>query len=139
MFTTVGAACLTTGVKPMEISAWEPGTRVSAQPGVLRQIARTTRARSMKPPSIPRPKDMRRQGTKCNRKEKDPCRFGRGLEKKPLGFNVLFFVCGHFCGFDAGAVSGAFGIDIAIDEFDDGHWGHVTIAEAGLENADVAA
>ena len=35
-------------------------------------------------------------------------------------------------------VGGAFGVAGAVDEFDDRHWRHVTIAEASLQNADIA-
>src|SRR6056297_773640 len=50
MFTTAGAACLTTGTNPMLISAWLSGTRISAASGVARQASRARKASRMIPP-----------------------------------------------------------------------------------------
>src|SRR5690606_1162765 len=42
------------------------------------------------------------------------------------------------CSFQTGAVSCAFGRGVTVNEFDDRHRSHVAIAEAGLQDADIA-
>jgi hypothetical protein len=42
-------------------------------------------------------------------------------------------------GLEPGAVAGALGVRVAVDEFDDRHGRHVAIAEARLEDTDIAA
>ncbi len=40
---------------------------------------------------------------------------------------------------NAGFVACAFGVAVAVNEFDDRHWRHVTVAEARFQNAHIAA